>query len=344
MNIFELKKYNLITGRAGTGIYLILKANNFAGKRVLVPANICYAAIYPIIYADAIPVFCDVNLYSGNISLDIVNQYIDSVDAIIAPHMYGNPIKEINAIASVCKSNQKLLIEDCASAMGATIDGKKCGSFGDYSLFSTGYSKTVDLGGGGIVFSDYDLRELENIYYNLPLYSDQIEIDDSFFSKMYRLIRNNESQKLSDIIWRGLKDNLKYLYLYQDHRFNDSINNIEGKLNKAIIDRRCSQNKYEQLIRFSNYVYRFLPESVPWRFCMLIPAEKKRRIIDKLLQENIPVSDWYPVVTPIFGEDKKKYHNAYCIEQKIINFPLLINDKEIQRICECVNKILEMEK
>lgn len=344
MSIFEFKKYNLITGRAGTGIYLILKANNFAGKRVLVPANICYAAIYPIIYAEAIPVFCDVDLYSGNITIDIVNQYIDLFDAIIAPHMYGNPIKDINLIADVCKKKGKLLIEDCASAMGASVNGKECGTFGDYSIFSTGYSKTVDLGGGGIVISDSDLSILEKIYSTLPKYSNQIEIDDAFFSKLYRLIRNNEEQTLADKIWLGLKCNLKHLYLYQDHRFDNSVREIDDRLDEAIRTRRKNQKRYEELIRFSDYIFQFKEGSVPWRFCMLVPSERKRKIINELLCDNVPVSDWYPVVTPIFGEDKNNYPNTYCIEQKILNFPLLIDDYEIQRICECINRVLEKEK
>ena len=72
--------------------------------------------------------------------------------------------------------------------------------------------------------------------------------------------------------------------------------------------------------------------------------ERKRKIINELLCDNVPVSDWYPVVTPIFGEDKNNYPNTYCIEQKILNFPLLIDDYEIQRICECINRVLEKEK
>lgn len=67
-------------------------------------------------------------------------------------------------------------------------------------------------------------------------------------------------------------------------------------------------------------------------------GRKKRMLIDKLLERKVPVSDWYPVVTPIFGAENP-YGNAYRMEKKIINFPLLIDDKEIQRICNIINHL-----
>lgn len=344
MDFFEIKKNKLIISRAGTGIYLILKANEFEGKRVLVPANICYAAIYPIIYAGAIPVFCDVDEKTGNITRALFQKYIDNIDAAIVPHMYGNPVADIEAIQKMCQDNSILLIEDCASAMGASINEKMCGTWGDYSIFSTGYSKTLDFGGGGIIMSNWDLSLLENIYSTLPEFDDQIEIEDAFFSKLYRLIRNNDdSIFLPELIWNSFRDNLSKLYLYQDHRFDKKISDLEKELVDVVDKRRVKYKTYEKSIKSRDNVYEFEEGSVPWRFCMLVPEARRKNIIEKLLEEQIPVSDWYPVVTPIFGEDKKLYPKALKIEKQIINFPLLIDDDEIYRICDCINKMLEME-
>ena len=80
----------VIAGRGAVAIYLALKNISQYGKCVIVPANICYAAVFPIIYAGYTPLFCDVNPADGNVSLRIIkDSYNDSVAAAIIPHMYG---------------------------------------------------------------------------------------------------------------------------------------------------------------------------------------------------------------------------------------------------------------
>ena len=71
-SIIEMKRNHIITGRAATGIYLIFKALGIKDRKVLFPANICYAAIYPVVYSGNIPVFSDVEPKSGNLSLQFV--------------------------------------------------------------------------------------------------------------------------------------------------------------------------------------------------------------------------------------------------------------------------------
>ena len=142
--VFE-EKNMLITSRASSAIYLVLDSLKDKGN-VIVPANLCYAGIYPILYAGMTPVFCDVEQHSGNTNLDFFKKAVTSKTvAAIIPHMYGNPVKELPEIAEFCKENGILLIEDCASAMGAKAD-YPLGKVGDYTVYSTGYSKTLDLG------------------------------------------------------------------------------------------------------------------------------------------------------------------------------------------------------
>ena len=313
--LWKVKKNSFIVSRASTAIYLILKTNGFAGKKVMVPANICYAAIYPIIYAGAEPVFVDVCARTGNVTVDTVKAVIDDVDAVLVAHMYGNPIQDMAEIANICKDNHKLLIEDCASAMGATINGRECGSFGDYSIFSTGYSKTVDFGGGGIVFSDVDLASIKGEYELLPSVSPDAEINNSFFTKMYRLIRNNEDQTLDRFIWKGLEKNLKYLYIFKDPAFDEKIANIASALEESIENRLANYKYYSQAIDNKDIIYRFYEGSVPWRFNIMVPASIRRTVVEKLLEQNIPVSDWYPVVTPIFSVDKERFTGALEMEK-----------------------------
>ena len=45
-----IPRYSVLTGRGGTAVYLLLKHKG-SGGRLLAPANLCYAALYPALYA-----------------------------------------------------------------------------------------------------------------------------------------------------------------------------------------------------------------------------------------------------------------------------------------------------
>ena len=60
----QLKKNHLITGRGATAIYLALQNEGMKDRDVIIPGNICYAAVYPIISSGNDVVFCDVDSLS----------------------------------------------------------------------------------------------------------------------------------------------------------------------------------------------------------------------------------------------------------------------------------------
>jgi dTDP-4-amino-4,6-dideoxygalactose transaminase len=80
--------------------------------------------------------------------------------AIIPVHLYGHPA-DMSAILEIARRYDLWVIEDCAQAHGATIDGRKTGTFGDIAAFS--FYPTKNLGalgdGGAVVTSDPALAE-----------------------------------------------------------------------------------------------------------------------------------------------------------------------------------------
>jgi len=74
--------------------------------------------------------------------------------AIVSVHLYGQPA-DINSIIEIAKEHNLAVIEDCAQAHGAAINGKKVGTFGDVSTFSFYPTKNLGaFGDGGIVCCD----------------------------------------------------------------------------------------------------------------------------------------------------------------------------------------------
>ena len=60
----------------------------------------------------------------------------------------------MDEIKRICEKHGALLIEDAAEAMGATIDGRQCGSFGDYSAVSYNGNKIITGSSGGCLLTN----------------------------------------------------------------------------------------------------------------------------------------------------------------------------------------------
>lgn len=133
-----------------------------AGDRVATVANAgCYTTI-ALLAIGAEPYYMDVDLHTQNVSLPEVMKAIDAgVKAIVVTHLYGLAVSDIKLIAEYCVQHHIQLLEDCAQAHGAKIDGRRVGSFGTVATFS--FYPTKNLGalgdGGAIVTNDQDVAK-----------------------------------------------------------------------------------------------------------------------------------------------------------------------------------------
>lgn len=121
-----------------------------AGDEVILPSYVCVAPLNAINYVGATPVVCDVDPLTGNIDPDAARSLItEKTKAIIVPHMFGHPVQ-----MERFRDFGVPIIEDCAQAIGATINGKHVGSFGDVAICSFYATKVITTGEGGMVLSD----------------------------------------------------------------------------------------------------------------------------------------------------------------------------------------------
>lgn len=118
---------------------------------VILPAQTFIATASAVLMCGAKPVFADINLHDGNISLESIKRKITrKTKAIIVVHWAGYPcdLKEINLIA---KKNNIKVIEDAAHALGAKYDKKFIGNFSDFTCFSFQAIKHLTTGDGGML-------------------------------------------------------------------------------------------------------------------------------------------------------------------------------------------------
>ena len=100
--------------------------------------------------------------------LDIEKKITPSTKAIVPVHLLGMPT-DMPAIMEIARKHGLRVIEDCAQAPGAAIQGKKVGTFGDFGCFSLHGAKNITtLGEGGVltVRSDADAALVPGIRHN----------------------------------------------------------------------------------------------------------------------------------------------------------------------------------
>lgn len=182
-------KYAVGVANGLDALILVLRAWKEQGKlkdndRVLVPANTYIASVMAITQNNLVPVLVEPDAKTFNVSLDNITSQSD-IKAILAVHLYGqiSPMKEIMAYA---KQNNILVLEDSAQAHGATIEGKKAGSWGDAAGFSFYPGKNLGaLGDAGAITTDDE--ELYNILKALRNYGSHKKYENLYVGYNSRL-------------------------------------------------------------------------------------------------------------------------------------------------------------
>ena len=255
----------------------------------------------PILYEKATPVFIDSEASTWNMCPNALEEAILDLDkkgkrpkAIIVVHLYGMPakMKEIMAIAN--RYNIPV-IEDAAEALGSSIDGKACGSFGDFGILSFNGNKIITTSGGGALLSN-----------------------------------NLEALQKARFLATQAKDNAPH-YEHSQMGYNYRMSNIAAAigvgqlkvLNQRVAARRANHDFYQALLANVEGV-QFLEEpegyySNRWLSCIIIdPAitgvsrEDLRLALEKENIESRPL--WKPMhMQPLFAQSA--YYGTDFIEK-----------------------------
>lgn len=123
-----------------------------AGDEVIVTPRTFIASVSAVVNAGATPVFADVDYESGNISADTISKVVtERTRCIIPVHLAGWPA-DLESISGLIEGSNVMLIEDCAQAHGAKINGRSVGTIGDVGAWSFCQDKIMTTGGeGGMV-------------------------------------------------------------------------------------------------------------------------------------------------------------------------------------------------
>jgi len=119
------------------------------GDEVVVAPRTFVASAFCARLVGATPVFAEVDPDSGNVTAETIGAVLtERTKAIVPVHLAGWPC-DMPAIMALARRRGIKVIEDCAQAHGATVEGLPVGSFGDAAAFSFCQDKIITTGGEG---------------------------------------------------------------------------------------------------------------------------------------------------------------------------------------------------
>ena len=326
------RRYAGLAGRASAAIWAGLRAREIKGRWILIPANMCYVVAWTILQSGNLPYLVDVDPSTGNISPDTLSHVqVESPAALVICHMYGlgAPIAQL---AEWANRREIFVIEDATLALGATVDDRPAGSWGDLSLFSFGEGKILDVGNGGAFLCDDPelVNQVQVELEQLPPWSKPLERLRDQWTELYWLLHQYEKPNPPlTTIYPQLFQLYGNLTRYQfDFSRAESLATGLANLRANLAHRTEIASFYDE--RLANLPIHTLlrpPGHVLWRYPLLVPVQHRDGLLELLWENGILASRWYPSLEPMLSAlapniEKKELPGAEQLATEIINLPV----------------------
>lgn len=322
----------------------LVEAGVLPGDVVLVPPLTFIAAVNPVKYQFATPVFidCDDSFCMDPIKLkafceeeceftdNILYFKKKAVKTVVVVHVFGN-MADMVAIMDIANKYKLKVIEDATEALGTrytegTLAGKYAGTIGDFGAFSFNGNKIITTGGGGAVTAN-DPKVVDHIRYL-------------------------STQAKNDV----------HYYIHNEIGYNYRMTNLQAALGVAQMEelpefierKRANYNRYAEL--FAGFeLAKLIPfregtYSNKWFYSLEINRDKiaasMREIITALETHGVQTRAIWGLINeqvPYLGDETYKIEKAPYYATRILNIPssTQITDEEIECVVEKVKEVLE---
>lgn len=320
----------------------LMESGVCAQDLVVVPTLTFIAAVNPVKYCGADPIFvdCDDSLCMDPMKLEefCVNECVfdgdklihkttnKTVKAIVVVHVFGN-MADMEAIMTIAEKFNLHVIEDATEALGTKYTegkyvGKYAGTIGDFGAYSYNGNKIITTGGGGMVVAR-NKNQLDHIRY----ISTQAK-DDSLF------------------------------YIHNEIGYNYRMTNVQAAIGVAQMElleefisrKNINYNYYKKLFaeepRVTLLDTRKGVFSNKWFYALKINEDVDiKEIVKKLADKDIQTRTIWGLISeqkPYADAIKYKIEKAKMYSESIINIPCSTNIKkgEIERVCEIIKETI----
>lgn len=324
----------------------LIESGVTANDAVIVPTLTFIAAVNPVRYIGAMPIFmdCDDSLCIDPIKLRsfcleecdrtenglIHRESGKIIKAIVIVHVFGN-LADMEAILKIAHEFNLKIIEDATEALGSRFEsgplaGMYAGTIGDFGAYSFNGNKIITTGGGGMLVST-DAISLEHARYlstqakDDPLFYEHAEVGFNYrMTNVQAAIGVAQMEELEDFIIRKNRNWEKY-------------NEILSECTSGAL------LSFRDDTRSNKWFYSFLCNSA-------LSSEEMHSAISYMHDCGIQTR-------PIWGliSDQPPYQSfpTYAIERahyyysRVINIPCSTNitDSEIETVCDALKELLD---
>ncbi len=314
------------------------------GDAVIVPPLTFIAAVNPVKYQFATPIFidCDESFCLDPVKLRefCENECTEEdgrlyykgkqVKAIVVVHVFGN-MADMEAIMETAGKYGLKVIEDATEALGTCYTkgkyaGKYAGTIGDFGAFSFNGNKIITTGGGGAVTANKSstvdhIRYLSTQAKNDPHYYIHDEVGYNYrMTNLQAALGVAQMEELEEFVERKQKNFELYKKGFESFELGKIIDFREG----------TSSNKWFYSLEINRYLVK----------------QSMREIITALEKKGVQTRAIWGLINeqkPYLGEETYKLEMAPYYAERILNLPCStqITEEEISCVIKEVRDLLE---
>lgn len=324
------------------GLHLALLALGVGpGDEVITTPFSFVASANVILMVGAKPVFVDIEPETLNADPAKIEAAIGPrTKAILAVEAFGHP-GHMETYARIAAKHEIPLIEDCCEALGTTVRGRACGSFGRVGVFGFYPNKQITTGEGGMIVTN-----------------------DPFIADRCRSLRN-QGRALGTTHQGGTSSGswLQHERLGYNYRLSEVAAALGvaqmRRLDELIERRQVVANAYiQRLMQVSDVVLPSIPPdaSMSWfvfvvRLAAGYTAEERNRVIQGLRNHDIGAADYFPCIhlqphyRDMFGYQPNDFPVAESISGRTVALPFhsRLTEREVDLVAQTLELMLSRE-
>ena len=318
---------------------------------VVVPSYTCYSVAASVLKAGLRLLICDID--EKTLSYD--QEQLESIDyqhvlAIVSSNLYGLP-NDLPKLEALARNNGVYLIDDAAQSLGATVENRPVGSFGDAGILSLDKGKVItSINGGVIITSNTSISQrIKNEYQRIGKQSLSGRTIELIKLQAYFLLLHPA------VYWLPAKmpflalGKTRYDEKYSIERYFDSLAPLAiaqlSRMESMNHHRRRCAAQYAALIPKTELLGKApeLKNSVPiyLRFPLRIKdARTREAFLQDFRQFGCSVS--YPTAIPDIPEIRHRirvhnnlYESGKVVAAQLVTLPThrFVRDSDIEQIC-----------
>lgn len=320
----------------------LMEAGVEYGEEVIAPTLTFIAAVNPIRYCGAEPVFmdCDDSLCMDPVKLEkflrvecdfedgvVINKETGKrIRALVVVHVFGN-LADMEAIMKLAEEFDLKVIEDATEALGSVYRegayaGKTAGTIGHFGAYSFNGNKIMTTGGGGMIVAR-DLDELRHMRYL--------------------------STQAKDNPTNFIHGDVGYNYRMTNLQAALGLGQVE-QLDTFVATKKRNYELYAELFAGNKHV-RLLPfregiDSNYWFYALYVEGDCDiQAIMDALQEKQIQTRPIWGLIheqKPYVGTQTYQIEAATRYAKHVINIPCSTNlpEEDVRYVAECINELL----